>query len=209
MAQLPTDFRVLQEPITAPVTQPDPSHTKKSAGDISPQVLTEIMLQRMWLALDRKQLDLESIQLYLRYYKAYYETLPEAPQYPEPEEWLTEANFNLWLSSFEKCARGSVSKAGHPLSLDVILFKPLQGNFEARVLEMVEQVDWEAENRKIKYSGYNRNRSRRAKGAFTEADVAYEVYMQACTHRKQVVADENAKVKAAWDKYRALKDAEL
>lgn len=207
MAQLPAEFNVLQPETADPVV--DPNRAKKPVAEFNPCELTEIMLYRMWLALDRKQLDLKSIHLYLRYYKAYHESVSEASQYAEPEEWLSEANFNLWLSSFEKCARGSVSKATHPLSLDVMLFKPLRGDFESRVVEMVSQVDWEAENRKVKYSGYNRNRSRRAKGAFTEADVAYEVYRQACTHRKQVMADEDAKVKAAWEKYRALKDADI
>lgn len=165
--------------------------------------ITEIMLHRMFIALNRRKPNYDKIFQYLKYYYAYWDGRGKV--LTPPEVWLSAADFNRWMDMFDECAIGSVSKEGHPLGLAVVLFKPMEDVFADRLDQLAAQVDWDAEDRKKRSHNYNRNRSNRVKGIMSEADIAYQAYMDACRHRKEIKAIEDAKVKEAWAKYEQLR----
>lgn len=203
----PTPTATATEPTSVPTstnrTTADPANVVKPL--IVPQAdITEIMLHRMFIALNRRKPDYDKIFQYLKYYYGYWNGR-DAKVLTPPEVWLSAADFNRWMDMFDRCAIGSVSKEGHPLGLSVVLYRPMEDVFADRLDQLSEQVDWDAEDRKKKSHTYNRNRSNRVKGIMSEADIAYQVYMDACRRRKEIKAIEDAKVKEAWAKYEQLR----
>ena len=194
------------QPAPAPATPAIPSTSTNVVKPlVVPQAdITEIMLHRMFIALNRRKPDYDKIYQYLRYYYGYWNGR-EGKVLTPPEVWLSAADFNRWMNMFDECAIGSVSKEGHPLGLSVVLYRPMEDVFADRLNQLSEQVDWDAEDRKKRSHNYNRNRSNRVKGIMSEADIAYQAYMDACRHRKELKAIEDAKVKEAWAKYEQLR----
>lgn len=211
MVQLVKPFVPAQETVQPAPTESTPAitSTPTSTNVVKPLVvpqadITEIMLHRMFIALNRRKPDYDKIYQYLRYYYGYWNGR-EGKVLTPPEVWLSAADFNRWMNMFDECAIGSVSKEGHPLGLSVVLYRPLEDVFADRLEQLSEQVDWDAEDRKKRSHNYNRNRSNRVKGIMSEADIAYQAYMDACRHRKELKAIEDAKVKEAWAKYEQLR----
>lgn len=212
MVQLAKPFTAeppAQETAQSTPTEPTPAIPSTSTNVVKPLVvpqadITEIMLHRMFIALNRRKPDYDKIYQYLRYYYGYWNGR-EGKVLTPPEVWLSAADFNRWMNMFDECAIGSVSKEGHPLGLSVVLYRPMEDVFANRLEQLSEQVDWDAEDRKKRSHNYNRNRSNRVKGIMSEADIAYQAYMDACQHRKELKAIEDAKVKEAWAKYEQLR----
>lgn len=172
-----------------------------------------LMLMRNLAYLDKlsgANLEYEMVLVYLN---DYYRIFERELALVEPELWIEEKDFAEYMELRAKCSPSHLKRADFPLSLQNLMSRPqalAQGTTFKKIVEAgVAHVNFEKEERLIRYLKYNRNQKRKRSGEVMLHDLYHKEYKAKLAERKNYLAKINAELEYLRDRYLEQKEIDL
>nr|DAO81168.1 MAG TPA: hypothetical protein [Caudoviricetes sp.] len=177
------------------------------------QAESPLMLMRNLAYMDKlsaSELEFEMVQSYLM---DYYRILGKELTLVEPPLWITEADFAAYMELRAKCSPSHLKNASFALSLQYLLSRPralAQGTtFKGFVETGAGIVDFEQEEKLIRYIKYNADQKRKRDGVVMLHDLYFKEYKAKLAERKAFLANIDAEIEYLRDRYREQKMIDL
>lgn len=172
-----------------------------------------LMLMRNLAYLDKlNQADLE-FEMVQSYLTDYYRIFGQELALVEPPLWITEADFAEYMKLRAKCSPSHLKRPNFALSLQYLMSRPRALAAGTLFKELVEEgaasVNFEKEEKLIRYLKYNRNQKRKRNGEVMLHDLYHKEYKAKLAERKTIVEKLNAELEVLRDRYLEQKAIDL
>lgn len=172
-----------------------------------------LMLMRNLAYMDKlsaSELEFEMVQTYLDdYYRIFGQELALEP----PPMWIDEKDFAEYMELRAKCSPSHLKNASFALSLQYLLSRPRALSAGTRFKGFVETgagtVDFEQEEKLIRYIKYNADQKRKRDGVVMLHDLYFKEYKAKLAERKTFLAKIDAEIEVLRDRYLEQKAIDL